>query len=65
MIITVDSPGAHKVLVYRNEKPVGLVQQVDTETKTLWRYDLEAFQRGELKLVKEPYDYLDMEGADV
>lgn len=58
MVITKDDPGAHRVLVMKNGEPVGLVLEVDTETRTLKRLDLEAWRRGEKVLIEDTYDQL-------
>ena len=64
MIITLDSPNARQVIVYKKGEPVGLVQEINTETKMMKRYDIEAWKRGERDLVEEPYDALEMRVTD-
>lgn len=63
MIITLDSPNAHQVVVYKNGVPVGLVQEIDTERQTMKRYDIDAWKRGDRDIIEEPYDTLEMRGV--
>lgn len=64
MVITNDMPEAPRFVILKDGAPVGCVQRIDTETKTLWRYHLEdvkAWIAGgapPANLVEESYDTL-------
>lgn len=66
MIITKDDPGTRHMKVMKAGKPVGLVQEVDTDTKMMKRLDPdEVFKHlsepdapEPSTIIEEPYDEL-------
>lgn len=63
MIITYETPTAGRLLVIKDGTPVGLVQEINTDTMMMKRYDLEAWKKWqagglEPELIVEPYDEL-------